>query len=168
VAGEKVVPYPAATTSAAPGSAGKAEVPVAISLTEFHYLLLYPSKLLAISKLSGEVVFEQGFKERFGEMRGMVTDPCSPGSTMPVVWLFSNRHVAVFAFATTAQLLFVLVWPCYSLSRVEAFTSLTLSKRTEMYGSSTYCWQQRRTTPSCLSMRCRIARFAAFFSTTFL
>lgn len=91
VAGEKVIPYPATAASTAAGLPSKSEIPVAISLTEFHYLLLYPSKLLAISKLSGEVVFEQGFKERFGEMRGMVTDPCSPGNTMPVVWLFSNR-----------------------------------------------------------------------------
>lgn len=88
VSGEKVWPYPAPV----PGAPDTDRLPVSIGLTEFHFLLLFPSRLLAVSKLSGEVVFEQGFKERFGEMRGMVTDGCIPGSVVPFVWLFSSRY----------------------------------------------------------------------------
>lgn len=89
VAGERMIPYP--SQSMAASSTATPEPPVAISMTEFHVLMLYPSKLLAISKLNQEIVFEQGFKERFGEMRGMVTDAGPPGTQYPLIWLFSNR-----------------------------------------------------------------------------
>ena len=86
-----MIPYP--SQSMAASSTAPPEPPVAISMTEFHVLLLYPSKLLAISKLNQEIVFEQGVKERFGEMRGMVTDAGPPGTQYPLIWLFSNRCV---------------------------------------------------------------------------
>jgi hypothetical protein len=91
VTGERMIPYPSQSTAASASSSGVPDAPVAISMTEFHILLLYPSKLLAICKLNQEIVFEQGFKERFGEMRGMVTDAGPPGSPYPLIWLFSNR-----------------------------------------------------------------------------
>lgn len=97
ITGEHMIPYP----SSGPG--GPSEIPVAISLTEFHLLLLYPSKILALSTLNNEIVFEQGFKERFGEMRGMVTDGYAPGSVYPLIWLFSNRYDHLCLWCTRAS-----------------------------------------------------------------
>ncbi len=47
----------------------------------------------AVSKVTGDVVFEQGFADRFGpgEMRGMVVDQGAPRGMHPLVWVFSSR-----------------------------------------------------------------------------
>ena len=42
--------------SATAAAASKSAVPVAVALTDFHYLLLYPSTLLAISRLNDKLV----------------------------------------------------------------------------------------------------------------
>ncbi|KAI9293383.1 hypothetical protein K502DRAFT_293809 [Neoconidiobolus thromboides FSU 785] len=42
------------------------EIPLSISLTEFHIILLYEEKIMAISKLNFEVVYKENIPSRFG------------------------------------------------------------------------------------------------------
>jgi hypothetical protein len=38
-------------------------------------------------------MFEQGFTERHGEMRGMMVDACPPEDMYPLIWVFSQKCV---------------------------------------------------------------------------
>ena len=60
-------------------------------MSGYHFLLLYPTKLLALSKITGAITLEQGFSERYGEMRGMITDVNPPSEMYPLIWVFSNK-----------------------------------------------------------------------------
>ena len=53
----------------------------------------------ALSKVTGDIVFEQGFADRFGpgEMRGMVVDVGAPSRYHPLVWVYSNKYGAANA-----------------------------------------------------------------------
>jgi hypothetical protein len=100
----KIQRYPASTGDGASKDVPSvSEVPLAIGITDFHFLLLYPARLLALSKINGDIVFEQGFKERFGEMRGMVVDPQPPAGMHPLIWVFSSRCVALPAAVRAAD-----------------------------------------------------------------
>jgi hypothetical protein len=83
--------YPSPT----PGAAQRDTLPIAIGITEFHFLLLFPTKLMALSKVTGAVMFEQGLPERVGELRGMVIDSNPPDDLYPLIWVFSSRCVRV-------------------------------------------------------------------------
>jgi len=50
-------PYPAVSPDAPPGTSA-AEVPVSISLTEFHFILLYRDRIVGISTLNGKQTYE--------------------------------------------------------------------------------------------------------------
>jgi vacuolar protein sorting-associated protein 18 len=66
--------------------------PLALQLTDFHFLLLWPDKLQAISSLSDEIVCEEevgGLMERrYGPVRGMCRDP-----TKKTVWVHADTCV---------------------------------------------------------------------------
>jgi vacuolar protein sorting-associated protein 18 len=52
-------PYPTFSNGVAPGaSPSAAEVPISISLTEFHFLLLYADRIVGISTLNGKQTYE--------------------------------------------------------------------------------------------------------------
>ena len=144
--GAQIDPFPSAT----PGATSSDLVPIALAVTEFHFLLLFHTKLLvrgtplalrlavcddaaaafhlppsksqsrhprlpppscppsirrgvrcvqALSKVTGDIVFEQGFADRFGpgEMRGMVVDVGAPSRYHPLVWVYSNKYGAANA-----------------------------------------------------------------------
>jgi hypothetical protein len=64
------------------GASGEAtaEVPLGLAITEFHFLLLYRQRLIALSRVSYGVVFEQALPEdKYGTMRAIVTDPTGGG-----------------------------------------------------------------------------------------
>ncbi|XP_046860460.1 vacuolar protein sorting-associated protein 18 homolog [Xenia sp. Carnegie-2017] len=62
--------------------------PLALALTEFHVLLLYKDRFEAVCLLNDQIVFQDLLPERFGEMRGMVTDPVKK-----TIWIFSVNAI---------------------------------------------------------------------------
>ncbi|KAM8920736.1 vacuolar protein sorting-associated protein 18 homolog [Pelodytes ibericus] len=64
------------------------ERPLAIVLTQFHFLLLLPDRVKAICILNGQVVFEDIFTEKFGPLRKMVKDPA-----LGQIWIHTERAV---------------------------------------------------------------------------
>ena len=63
--------------------------PLSLVVTEFHFLLLTPSRLIAINQLSEEIVYEENFNVKAtGEMVGLAYDPVNS-----VKWLYSQRAV---------------------------------------------------------------------------
>lgn len=78
---------PASEHRAAPGRAG-AHVPIAVLMTEFHYLLLYEHTLQCVNVLSEESVFEFEIHDRAGQVRGFAQDPM--GGT---VWVYCENCI---------------------------------------------------------------------------
>jgi len=79
----------ASSSFSAPSSSSSSSTPVSLALTEFHFLLLMRNRLVAINRLSEEIVFEQVFDvNTYGELKGLVPDP--HGEKM---WVFSQRYV---------------------------------------------------------------------------
>lgn len=69
----RMIPYPAEGSGA---SEGEAEVPVGVALTEHHYVLAYPHRLVALSRITLGVAFSQHLPEdKYGSVRGVVLDP---------------------------------------------------------------------------------------------
>jgi len=63
--------------------------PLALVLSEFHFLILNPGRLSAVNRLSEEIVYEETFDaSQSGTMLGMVPDP-----RKGTVWMFSDRMV---------------------------------------------------------------------------
>lgn len=98
----KLLPYPRVAGGGGDGAEGEddsrdpnaSNIPISLALTPFHFVLLYRNRLLAVSRISGDVVFEQALtEERFGSMRSLVVDS-SPreGSGAPVL-VFSDRFI---------------------------------------------------------------------------
>jgi vacuolar protein sorting-associated protein 18 len=62
--------------------------PVSLVSTEFHVLIQYPGSVRALSKLSGQIIFEDTFTDRYGKLMGICRD-ASNGA----VWLYSETGV---------------------------------------------------------------------------
>jgi hypothetical protein len=82
----QLLPYPDAPVRA--GSPPK--VPVSITMTEFHFLLLYEDRFVAISKLNNANVYEEslGRAQPGSRMRGLVSDP-----TLGTIWAYAENGV---------------------------------------------------------------------------
>lgn len=63
-------------------------MPVGIAMTEYHFLLLYPDALVAVSRVSEEKVWEERIEKKGGAYKGIVVDP-----TTGVMWLYSDKGV---------------------------------------------------------------------------
>lgn len=85
-----VIPFPAgaaaARAAAPPGgaggpddsgaAAGGGEVPVGFAVTEHHYVLAFPHRIVALSRITRGVAFVQHLPEdAYGSIRGIVLDP---------------------------------------------------------------------------------------------
>lgn len=67
-------------------------VPIGLAVTPFHYLLLYRQRIVAVSRISHGIIFEQAFgEERLGTMRGVVID--APGRLLSSTYIFSDRNI---------------------------------------------------------------------------
>lgn len=55
------------------------EEPISLVLTEFHFIILYPNHIVAISTLTKEKIWEEYFMEsqRLGKIRGLTHDSVS-------------------------------------------------------------------------------------------
>ncbi|KAL6061226.1 tethering complex subunit [Balamuthia mandrillaris] len=104
----RLLPYPARTVddrSAVPSgvspiasppsfeamrAAGSPQIPLALILTEFHFLLLYEDKFQAISVLNDEIVHEEhlGRGAEGSRMQGMTVDP-----TVGSMWVYAEDSV---------------------------------------------------------------------------
>ena len=74
-----MIQYPAEGAVAS----GPEEVPVGVAVTEHHYVLAYPHRLVALSRITLGVAFSQHLPEdRYGSVRGISLDPTffDPGS----------------------------------------------------------------------------------------
>lgn len=78
---ERVWEYPAGV---GPG----ANPPLAIVLTQFHFLLLLADRVEAVCTLTGQVVLRDHFLEKFGPLRHMVKD-----SSTGHLWAYTERAV---------------------------------------------------------------------------
>lgn len=124
----RLVPYPAFSNSglkeggaAAGAGAGSAastttaavSTPSGLATTQFHYVLLYKQKIVAVSRINNGITFEQALSEdRHGTMKGVVIDTAEgtpavfsaasgtnsgsagyrgPGSLAASIYVFSDR-----------------------------------------------------------------------------
>ena len=63
--------------------------PLSLCLTEFHFLLLRNSQLVAINRLSEETIFEEYFDQhKHGKLRGL-----APDTRRDSIWMFSHKFV---------------------------------------------------------------------------
>lgn len=87
----KLLAYPAYAQDSYQGEDGRrVDVPpLSLSLTEFHFLLLNQKRLVAINRLSEEVVYQDNFEQgQYGRMLGLCPDP-----RKDTVWMYSDRFV---------------------------------------------------------------------------
>ncbi|GJJ08739.1 hypothetical protein Clacol_002958 [Clathrus columnatus] len=72
----KLIPFPNLEgPTAAMGNKPLSQAPIAIALTQFHFLLLYQDKIVAVCNLNDRVVYEESLPLRPNEeVRGLVVD----------------------------------------------------------------------------------------------
>ncbi|CCI41742.1 unnamed protein product [Albugo candida] len=80
--------YPKPST----GGSSRRSVPISLSVTEYHLILLYPKSIQVISKLNGVVVMEESFDSRVGTVHGISCD-----ATFNTVWVHSDRRILEIA-----------------------------------------------------------------------
>lgn len=65
------------------------QLPLSLVLTEFHFLLLYPRKIQAISTLTSDVVWEQSMDYSLGgDLRGLAQDVVTR-----IIWMYSDKAI---------------------------------------------------------------------------
>uniref|UniRef100_G1NF65 Vacuolar protein sorting-associated protein 18 homolog n=1 Tax=Meleagris gallopavo TaxID=9103 RepID=G1NF65_MELGA len=62
--------------------------PISIVLTQFHFLLLLPDRVMAVCTLNEQVVFQDLFLEKFGTLTRMIKDP-----TVQQIWIHTEKVV---------------------------------------------------------------------------
>ncbi|KAJ0395070.1 hypothetical protein P43SY_011458 [Pythium insidiosum] len=62
--------------------------PIALAVTQYHVILLFPRSLQVISKLNNVIVLEEQFDSRVGSVRGVAHDPA-----LNTVWVHSDRRI---------------------------------------------------------------------------
>ncbi|EMD42009.1 hypothetical protein CERSUDRAFT_110549 [Gelatoporia subvermispora B] len=75
--GAQLLPYPAS------------DVPVSIALTEFHFILLYPNQVMAVSSLNEHLAYEEGLPLKPNEVvRGLTADP-----VRNTFWVYTDQSI---------------------------------------------------------------------------
>jgi len=74
----------------------KPESPMAIGVTEFHCILLYPNRFEAICTLNDEEIFAEHFPSRYGSALGMCTD-----YVRRTIWVFTE--LAIYQYTITKE-----------------------------------------------------------------
>uniref|UniRef100_A0A8C4Q9Y5 Vacuolar protein sorting-associated protein 18 homolog n=2 Tax=Eptatretus burgeri TaxID=7764 RepID=A0A8C4Q9Y5_EPTBU len=62
--------------------------PLSITLTQFHFLLLFPDHLSAVCTLNGQRIFQDSYPSKFGHLLKMVKDPIKG-----TVWTYTDNAV---------------------------------------------------------------------------
>lgn len=62
--------------------------PLALAVTQYHVILLYPRSVQVVSKLSGILVLDEALDSRVGTVHGLATDP-----SVNTVWIHSDRRI---------------------------------------------------------------------------
>ncbi|TMW64247.1 hypothetical protein Poli38472_012869 [Pythium oligandrum] len=81
-------PYMLAYPGKPEGSSRSWAPPIALAVTQYHVILLFPRFLQVISKLNNVVVLEEQFDSRVGNVHGISVDP-----TYNSVWVHSDRRI---------------------------------------------------------------------------
>ncbi|KAJ3010566.1 hypothetical protein HKX48_007329 [Thoreauomyces humboldtii] len=68
----QLVPYPRTVEASSPGTAAETpyatiDIPLAVNVTEFHYLMLFESSIKALSILTSDIIYEENIPLEFGE-----------------------------------------------------------------------------------------------------
>ena len=109
IADPKLLPYPSFSTSntkslnpndintttsnSSSNTTTVTPVPLGLAVTPFHYLLLYRQRIVAVSRISHSIIFEQAFSEdRHGTMRGVYIDTSS-NKLSNIISIFSDRYI---------------------------------------------------------------------------
>ncbi|KAI0051712.1 hypothetical protein FA95DRAFT_1675740 [Auriscalpium vulgare] len=86
----QLFPYP--TFPSSPGSYNApttSDVPTSIALTEFHFVLLYPDRIAAISTLDENLAYEETLPLKPGEeVRGLTADP-----VRKTYWVYTDQSL---------------------------------------------------------------------------
>ncbi len=104
---------------------------------QFHNLLLFPTKLMALSKVTGEIAYEQGFGDRLGEMRGMALALGAPDDVHPLIWVYSARYGLYASTQAIRVCAFALVWVFGSFCRF-VLTTVVCCRRACCWRRSLY------------------------------
>ncbi|XP_026470217.1 vacuolar protein sorting-associated protein 18 homolog [Ctenocephalides felis] len=70
--------------------------PITFVMTEFHTLLVYNDKVVGISQLNNDVIFEDNYNEAFGKVVNIARDPAKG-----TIWLFTDKYV--FRYKVTRE-----------------------------------------------------------------
>lgn len=65
--------------------------PIGMALTEFHMLIVYPSRMRAMCSLNEQVILEDVIPERFGRLLGIRKDPLRG-----TIWSYTSQAVFVY------------------------------------------------------------------------
>ena len=74
----------------------KTNRPMSVVCTQFHVLIQYNTVVKALSKLSGNLVFEDPFGDRYGKVMGITRDP-----TSGTVWVYAEN--AIYKYKITEE-----------------------------------------------------------------
>ncbi|OCH96211.1 hypothetical protein OBBRIDRAFT_744298 [Obba rivulosa] len=87
--GAQLLPYPATSTSSTSPSVTSGEVPISMALTEFHFILLYSDRVMAVSSLNDHLTYEEGLPLKPNEVvRGMAADP-----VRKTYWVYTDQSI---------------------------------------------------------------------------
>lgn len=87
----KLMPYPTDDSE-------RSSKPMAIVLTEFHVLILFPDRLKAVCVLNEQLIHEDTFSERFGKLLGMCKDPLRG-----TIWTYTDQAVFKYRLVREAR-----------------------------------------------------------------
>ncbi|KAF9502533.1 DigA protein [Pleurotus eryngii] len=86
--GAQLLPYPALTTSSSPAAVSP-DVPISISLTEFHFILLYRDRVLGICNLDDRTTYEEALPLKPNEqVKGQAVDP-----VRKTYWVYTDQSL---------------------------------------------------------------------------
>ncbi len=80
----RLLPYP---ESGKEGSSGDVE-PIAMTMTEFHVLLLFPDRMKVMCVLNEQLIDEDVYHARYGKILGICRD-----RTRGTIWTFTDQSV---------------------------------------------------------------------------
>jgi hypothetical protein len=87
----KLLPFQGSSGGSSHPGASVPLPPRSMAVTDYHFLLLYPERLVAVSRLSGRLAAEMEIDAQWGHVLGLVVDPTDSSRGGGRIWLFTDR-----------------------------------------------------------------------------
>ncbi|KAK7098433.1 vacuolar protein sorting-associated protein 18 homolog isoform X3 [Littorina saxatilis] len=87
----KLIPYPKDSEDVGVN-------PIGMVLTEFHMMVLYPTRMRAVCSLNEQVILDDVIPERFGRLLGIRKDPIRGG-----IWAYTSQAVFVYKISRESR-----------------------------------------------------------------